>query len=334
MDARDVTILKELDKNSRIPYQQIAKKINLSKDTVNYRIENMKKIGIIKGFHASINVGKLGYIGMRLLLKLYQVSPEKEQEIIQYLLDEQDLGWIVSVEGYWDINTYFYFKDINQMHIFYQNFIDKYSNYIEDKNFSIYYQVKAYSRDYLDKQLERQSFIIYENSDPIEIDEKDTIILSLLGEDARTTILKMSQETGLTSKTVIERIKKLENEKIITGYRITLGLDKLNYTYYKIQITLFNSTMENKKQLIQYIRENPNIIFEDKLIGGDDIEFEFEAQTPDQIRSFIDDIRRKFSTIIKEYELLTYYKLHQERFFPKIEIQDKIGNIINNPSNK
>jgi DNA-binding Lrp family transcriptional regulator len=294
----------------------------------------MKKIGIIKGFHASINVGKLGYIGMRLLLKLYQVSPEKEQEIIQYLLDEQDLGWIVSVEGYWDINTYFYFKDINQMHIFYQNFIDKYSNYIEDKNFSIYYQVKAYSRDYLDKQLERQSFIIYENSDPIEIDEKDTIILSLLGEDARTTILKMSQETGLTSKTVIERIKKLENEKIITGYRITLGLDKLNYTYYKIQITLFNSTMENKKQLIQYIRENPNIIFEDKLIGGDDIEFEFEAQTPDQIRSFIDDIRRKFSTIIKEYELLTYYKLHQERFFPKIEIQDKIGNIINNPSNK
>ena len=188
MDARDVTILKELDKNSRIPYQQIAKKINLSKDTVNYRIENMKKIGIIKGFHASINVGKLGYIGMRLLLKLYQVSPEKEQEIIQYLLDEQDLGWIVSVEGYWDINTYFYFKDINQMHIFYQNFIDKYSNYIEDKNFSIYYQVKAYSRDYLDKQLERQSFIIYENSDPIEIDEKDTIILSLLGEDARTTI--------------------------------------------------------------------------------------------------------------------------------------------------
>jgi hypothetical protein len=92
--------------------------------------------------------------------------------------------------------------------------------------------------------------------------------------------------------------------------------------------------MENKKQLIQYIRENPNIIFEDKLIGGDDIEFEFEAQTPDQIRSFIDDIRRKFSTIIKEYELLTYYKLHQERFFPKIEIQDKIGNIINNPSNK
>ena len=84
MDARDVTILKELDKNSRIPYQQIAKKINLSKDTVNYRIENMKKIGIIKGFHASINVGKLGYIGMRLLLKLYQVSPEKEQEIIQY----------------------------------------------------------------------------------------------------------------------------------------------------------------------------------------------------------------------------------------------------------
>ncbi|MBU1201609.1 MAG: Lrp/AsnC family transcriptional regulator [Nanoarchaeota archaeon] len=334
MDARDITILKELDKNSRIPFQQIAKKINLSKDTVNYRIENLKKQGIIKGFHASINVGKLGYIGMRLLVKLYQVSPEKEQEIINYLLDEPSLGWVVSVEGYWDINTYFYFKDINQMHLFYQTFIDKYSNYIENKNFSIYHQIKAYSRDYLDKQLERTPFIIYENSVPIDIDEKDTIILSLLGGDARTTILKMSQETGLTSKTVIERIKKLEKENIITGYRLTLGLDKLNYIYYKIHITLFNSTIEKKHQLIQHIRENPNIIYEDQLIGGYDIEFEFEAQTPDQIRNFIDDMRRKFSTIIKEYELLTYYRLHQERFFPKIKVQNKKDNFIDKLSNK
>jgi len=45
MDARDSTILKELDKNSRIPFQQIAKIINLSKDAVNYRIENLKKQG-------------------------------------------------------------------------------------------------------------------------------------------------------------------------------------------------------------------------------------------------------------------------------------------------
>jgi Lrp/AsnC family transcriptional regulator, leucine-responsive regulatory protein len=318
MDIKDVTILKELDKNSRTYFQQIAKKINLSKDAVNYRIDNLKKLGIIKGFHASINVGKLGYIGMRLLVKLYQVSPEKEQEIIDYLLKEKGLGWLVSVEGYWDINTYFYFEDINQMYLFYQKFIDKYSNYIENKNFSMYHQVKGYSRDYLDNHLERKSFIIYENDEQVVVDEKDIIILSLLGEDARTTILKMSQKTGLTSKTVIERVKKLERENVITGYRLTLDLDKLNYTYYKIHITLFNSTLENKKQLIQYIRENPNIIFEDQLIGGYDIEFEFEAQKPEQIRIFIEDIRRKFSTIIKEYELLTYYKLHRENFFPKL----------------
>lgn len=329
MDMRDFTILKELDKDSRIPFQQIAKKINLSKDAVNYRIENLRKQGIIKGFHASINIGKIGYIGMRLLLKLYQVSPEKEQEIIDYLLQEQGLGWIVSVEGYWDINTYFYFKDINQMHSFYQNFIDKYGNYIENKNFSIYHQVKGYSRDYLDTQLERKSFTIYENDIPIDVDEKDMIILSLLGEDARTTILRISQETGLTSKTVIERIKKLERDGVITGYRLTLGLDKLNYTYYKIHITLFNSTIEDKKKLVQYIRENPNIIFEDMLIGGYDVEFEFEAQSSHQIRTFIEDIRRKFSTIIKEYELLTYYKMHQERFFPKIEFMNKKKKDIN-----
>lgn len=317
MDAKNIMILRELDKNSRAPFQQIAKKINLSKDSVKYRVENLKKQGIINGFHAVINVGKLGYIGMRLLVKLYQASPEKEQEIIQHLLDEQGLGWVVSVEGYWDINTYFYFKEINEMHAFYQKFVDKYSNYIDDKNFSIYHLVKAYSRDYFDKELIRKEFIIYQNDVPESIDEKDIIILSLLGDDARTTILKLAQETKLTSKTVIERIKKLEKQKIITGYRLSLGLEKLKYTYYKIHITLFNSTKEDKQKIIQYIRMNPNIIYEDELIGGYDIEFEFEAQTPEQIRDFIEDIRRKFSNLIKEYELLTYYKLHRERFFSK-----------------
>ncbi len=51
------------------------------------------------------------------------------------------------------------------------------------------------------------------------LDEIDQKVLHILQEDARTSYAELGRQVGLTTPSVIERVRKLEDSKIITGYR-------------------------------------------------------------------------------------------------------------------
>ena len=91
LDLKNRKLLYELDCNSRQTVQQLAKRIGLSKDTVKYRINKLVKEGIIKSFNAIIDTGKLGFYSFRIFMKFYQLSPNKEKEILDFLLKNKNL---------------------------------------------------------------------------------------------------------------------------------------------------------------------------------------------------------------------------------------------------
>lgn len=53
----------------------------------------------------------------------------------------------------------------------------------------------------------------------VMLDEIDQTLLHILQEDARTSYAELGRQVGLTTPSVIERVRKLEDSKIITGYR-------------------------------------------------------------------------------------------------------------------
>ena len=317
LDLKDKKLLYELDCNSRQTIQQLARKIGLSKDAVKYRINRLIKDEIIKSFNAVIDTGKLGLISFRLMLKFYQLSPEKEKEILAFLQKNKNLVWFVQVEGNWDINTWFLYKSLEEMNSFWTELLAKYNNFIEKREFGIFTNVTYFSRAYLLKT-EKNIFSMQVISLPKEekIDKFDIKIIELLSKNARMPIVDIARETGLTPKTVINKIKKLEKNKIIVGYRAEFNLEKLGMKYYKIHITTFNTTPEKIKQLKQYVQQNQNIIFYDEVLGGYDIEIEVQIEDEERLRELINEIRERFSSIIKDYEILHYYKEYRLRFFP------------------
>jgi len=60
-DDLDIKILKELQKNSRIPFRDLAKKFDVSAQTISDRVNKMIKNGIIKKFTLDCDLSKLGY---------------------------------------------------------------------------------------------------------------------------------------------------------------------------------------------------------------------------------------------------------------------------------
>lgn len=59
------------------------------------------------------------------------------------------------------------------------------------------------------------------------IDRIDWKILREMQEDARITFAELGRRIGLTTPAVIERVRKLEDAKIITGYRAQIDTAKV-----------------------------------------------------------------------------------------------------------
>ncbi len=61
IDNLDVAILHALQKNGRIPFQDIARKQIVSGGTIHVRVQKMTEEGLLKGYTAEVDYEKLGY---------------------------------------------------------------------------------------------------------------------------------------------------------------------------------------------------------------------------------------------------------------------------------
>lgn len=69
LDAIAWNILECLQKNARLPFAELGRKVGLSTPAVAERVHRLEEAGVITGYHASINVAKLG-VPIRILMHL------------------------------------------------------------------------------------------------------------------------------------------------------------------------------------------------------------------------------------------------------------------------
>jgi DNA-binding Lrp family transcriptional regulator len=316
LDIKDRKILFELDRNSRQSYLNIAKKVGLGKDSIIYRIQQMENEGIIKGYHTILDVRKLGFIPFRLYLKFQNTTPKKEEEIINYLNKQKIINWIVSVEGNYDLNMAIYVKSIKEMNNLWKNIISRYGNYLEKRWLSIFTKVSYYPREYLlDGKRNKDEYTFITESEIEKINEIDLKIIEMLAPNARISILEIADKLKITPKTVSSRIKHLEKNMIIKGYRAIFDLEKLNYQHFKLHITLHNTMDEDWTRLKEYIKHHPNIIFDNEVLGGDDVEIEIQTKSLKEFRIILNEMKASFSKIIKNFYYMLYYKEHKFSFY-------------------
>jgi Lrp/AsnC family leucine-responsive transcriptional regulator len=61
------------------------------------------------------------------------------------------------------------------------------------------------------------------------LDATDWAILAELQQDGRLPLTELGRRVSLSASATTERVKRLENTGIITGYRATVDLDKVGY---------------------------------------------------------------------------------------------------------
>jgi len=317
LDLKDRKILYELDINSRQSYHKIAKKVGLSKDSVIYRVNKLQKQGIIKQFHTLIDVGKLGFISFRLYLKFQNTTPEKENEIIEFFKNQKIVTWLVSIDGDYDLGMWILTKSIKEINKLWKIFLKKYMDYIDKRQLTIFTKVSYFPRAFiLRKKQNLDEYVFITEPAETKLDETDIEILKLLAQNSRISVLEIAKKLKISAKTASSRIKNLEKNKIIIGYRTMFDLEKLGYQYFKVHFNLHNLTDKKEKEFRSFIKLNPNIIYDNEVLGGDDIEIEVQVKTIQDLRGLLDKIKKRFAEIIKNHKYMVFYKEHKYLFFP------------------
>lgn len=305
IDLLDRKILYELDCNGRASYSQIAKVVRSSKTTVKYRIEKMLKEKLILGFHTVINIGLLGYSLYRVYIKLKNCPPDKEKEIIDYLIKENKVYVLFKVNGPHHLVLGVKSKNIWDFKEFWDKFNNSFFDYLGSKHISILTDYIEFSRSYLLKEpKEKKQFITLKKPDNFKIDEIDNKILDYLSNNGRASLIEIAKHLGKTVMVGRHRLKSLEKKKIIVGYRATLNHEKLGYHYYKVDMNL--SSNKNLKQIRQFILSNSNVIYTEKSIITADFEFDLEVKDFIEFTKIMDSFKAKFPDDIRDYN---YYSL-------------------------
>ena len=315
LDLKDKKILYELDLNSRATLNEIAKKVKLSKQVVDYRLKNLQKNKIIKQFYTVINFSKLGYTQYKLYLKFQNVNLEKEKEIIDYWIQNKKSIWVASCRGRWDLAVSVLAKNINDFGDVLNKFINNYGRLILEKDVLITQISPVFTKSYLIEGKEKKRFTYGGKIEKYELDDTDEKILKILSTNARLPILEMMDKLSLTRDVINYRMKKLTKDNIISQYRILINLDKINHKLYKIILRLHSLTPEKEKQLITYTASHPHGMQYLKLVGSWDIELEFEVKDDEQLHEILLEIRNKFSEIIRDYDTLLINQEHKLNYF-------------------
>lgn len=234
MDNTDFEILKLLQKDSKMPFQTISKKMHLSRTTVKQRIEHMVNEGVIISFEVSFNPSLLG---LQNCINLIKYDPSKSSSTL-----------ISNLES------------VKQIHFISCSPTNKY----------ITIGIHYYTLKELENNLETIGHIegiisitpqIPPNhlSTEITLSQLDWKIISILNHNARKKNHEVAKELGVSTRTISRRINKLHGLEVIK-FRVLIDFTKVKgFLVFVLSLRIRSDV--NRKNVLKQIKQNfPNVL--------------------------------------------------------------------------
>jgi len=315
LDLYDRKLLSELDKNAAQPLAELARTLRRSKQFISYRLEKLEHARIITGYHAIVDMSKLGFFTFRVYLKLQQMSLQDRDALAEYARKHFSQIWtVVSMHGKWDIAIFIGVKTIIEFHTVWDGLLAEYKRRIKSYNVAVYAPIINFNRKFLLPTNEPGIERVYGAGIAEPIDQLDKQIIDVYAVNVRQSASEIGRKLSISPELVRARIKSLERRKVIIGYRAGFDLGKLNLTGYRVDLQLIST--ERNKELLQFCSMHRNIYQMNKSIGGADFEIEIVVKDLSHLLQLIDEIRMRFKDVINDAEWLGFTTIHVLKYIP------------------
>ncbi len=123
---------------------------------------------------------------------------------------------------------------------------------------------------------------------PHQVDSLDEQILAALQQNGRLTMKSLAEQVGLSSPAMIERVRRLEERGVISGYRAVIAPAALGRPISAL-ITA-NVDRSNREAFMNVLQEQPAVAEVHRTTG--DATYLVKANVPDMatLEQFVDDL--------------------------------------------
>ncbi|MBI5881202.1 Lrp/AsnC family transcriptional regulator [archaeon] len=303
MDKTDERMIAELDVDPRMAVSQLAKKLRISQQVADYRLKRLFKEGQITKLGAIINLKSLGLEHYRVFFTFNAKKDIQEKQVFDFLRQKSGVYWAARIGGKYDLVVVLFVRDFEA----FDNFIDGFNTQFPGliKDYKSCYVINHWI--YRHKQLSKgRSELSYGYNDKlVGIDELDRQILSRIKDDCRLPALELAKGKDVSYKTIINRIKSLEQKKVILGYRMFLKSEQQKP--FVVLLSFKDYSRKSEKLLLSYLAENDNITQTVRLFGIWDLFLHIRIEDNERLQQLIIDLRDKFS-IIDNYEIIPVFE--------------------------
>ena len=296
IDEIDAKILRILLLESRTSFTAIADECKITVTAVRMRYKRLWRDGVINGEKMLLNPHCLGY---RHIVDLGIINAvEDEKEVAKFLESKPYISEVVGPLGKYNFYGKVALRDLNKL----GEIIEELESNNNIKYVDALIWAEAVNLEYpqnliikpLNRENERKNnnthALTNHDLTPLEIDEIDRKIAKILSENSRTPFKKIAKELDISSKTVIQRYKKLR-ENLLTLSTITLDLNKLGY---KALANLYIKVSNRSKMsdICSQLLQIPNLIVIIRLIGSYDLYAAIVLEDFDKMFDANEKIRR------------------------------------------
>jgi DNA-binding Lrp family transcriptional regulator len=324
LNLKDRKILYQLDLNCRQSNTQIGKKVGLSRQVVDYRINKMENKGIIQNYITVINSYLLGFDAYRYYIKLQNATNKLRDEIGNYIAKYKNTWVCTNAKSIYDLGIVIWVKDIQEFYNFWDDVNNKYGDYFSEKIFSVYIKAHCYPHSYLlgknYREKDREIFQITAKDKQIKIDKIDYEILNIMALNARIPTVTLAKKINQSSQNTQYRMNHLISKNLIQAFRVNIDISKIGLDHYKVDIFLNHPSKRN--MLWETLKHIPEIIFINTSAGYADIELEIIVKSSDEIINMMEKIMDENPALIKKYVYWYADKFYKIRCIPELTMHE------------
>jgi Lrp/AsnC family transcriptional regulator for asnA, asnC and gidA len=111
LDEVDIKILRILQKDGRISYADLARKVGAPQSTVRFKVKKLIEAGVIRRIMAILDPAKVGY--KVTLIMLLKVDPKMSSEIFKSISSMKEAHHILEITGKYDIAAILHARDMD-----------------------------------------------------------------------------------------------------------------------------------------------------------------------------------------------------------------------------
>jgi len=283
IDEINIKILKDLLRDGRKSFSDIAKESGTSEEVIAKRFQQMKNLGIIVGASIQLNYPLIGY-HVTGTLQL-SVNPELTDYAIKFIQNIPHIYMVFQTYRRENVKAIVKLRSLSELEQVKEVIRKKLSItelktylWLGVKNIPENLQIKS-GHEYKTFNNDCQKM---ENK-PLKIDEVDMQIIEKLSKNSRQPFKKIAEELGTSIDTITRRYEKLKNFNVVKPI-IQINPTKIGYcatTSFNIILICQSSTEDTIKELCKI----PDIIHIIKTSG------EYDLQALATIRSMEDYLK-------------------------------------------